>query len=241
MKQTKASNNVIQFPSRSKREETPARGANPPPPPPTNEPKPTKRVPKKNIAGAIVAIVIATGAVNKYALDRSSASVASTSLSSNAQTRRGLASVERRSFERNADWEKHLAEELAQGSPRDVASIQFGRPATMEEKLRWGTLEEKYTIRFRPDVHAIDSISLQDLGNTDPAYVLSRDKFLRDYGQLMTQDFDSAKLKSVQTVNDRTIELYTLFDKAQNAKGEARFELDRHKRLLSLKVEPTQI
>ena len=89
-------------------------------------------------------------------------------------------------------------------------------------------------------IHRIHSILLQDEA-ASPSYILDRAKFLKEYGPLFESQFDSAKLKSVESNNEKTVEAYTLYDKEKKATGEARFELDRHKRLISLKVEPSQI
>jgi hypothetical protein len=159
-------------------------------------------------------------------------------MASNASSGRSIASVERVNWQRDAQWEKELSESLASDKVRDVASMHVGRPATMEEKLRWGTLEEKYTVTFRPDVHEIQSISFQDPSGT-PSYLLDRARFLDEYRELFNAS--SSKLKSVEQTPDKTVESYTLYNKDHQPKGEARFELDRHMRLQSLKVEPTQI
>lgn len=224
-----APDNVIQFPGR--REKIVAKPMPNTPPPP--QPKPAAS--RKNLAGGVLAAMLLSVAVN-HAAFRSSESK---DLASNS-TGRGLASVGP-TYKRNADWERNLAQKLASPHARDVASATVGRSATVEERLRWGTLEEKYTITFRPDVREITSILLQNESGSTPSYVLNRDKFLNEYGSLLSDGFASAKLKSTQTVNERIIEAYTLYDKNAQPKGEAHFELDRHKRLLSLKVERAQI
>jgi hypothetical protein len=240
MEDNKAPNNIIQFPT--KRKETEQPGADKPPTQPSaQKPAKKKRSNKKNVSGTVLAIMLATGAVNRIAFNSSWIESQDLASNSGTGTGRGIASVSEGSFQRDADWEKQLAESLAStAQTREVASVQVGRAATPEEKLRWGTLEEKYTITYRSDVHQIQSILLQDSTST-PAYVLNRSKFLQEYGTLMSGDFANSRLKSVETVNEKTVESYTLFDKDQHARGEARFELDRHKRLLSLKVEPAKI
>lgn len=237
---TPSPNNVIQFPFKKKEVES-TNNANDKKVP--AEPKPEgpkkKRVSNKNTLAALFAIALATGAMNRYVFGRSS--VQSQDLASVSATHgRTIASVEKSKWNRDSAWEKSLAEHLASSKARDIASFQIGRPATAEEKLRWGTLEEKYTITFRPDVHEIDSILLQDASES-PAYVLDREKFLSEYGHLFDGDYVSAKLTSVQKVADKTIEEYTLYDKEKRAHSEARFELDNYKRLISLKVQPTEI
>lgn len=232
-------NNVIQFPGRKKEAEAKTDNAQPAATPAaTAAPAPTKRrrkASKKTLAGTVIAVILATGAVNRFTFETP---INVTEFNSGeAGATRGPASVK---FTRDAKWEKQLAEKLASHTVRDIASATIGRAATMEEKLRWGTLEEKYTITYKPENQRIDSIFLQGEG-ADPAYILDRAEFLREYGPLFESAFSSAKLKSVESTEEKTVESYTIFNKNNRATGEARFELDRYKRLLSLKVEPVQI
>lgn len=242
MDSNQAPNNVIQFPGGRKKEteEVKSENTSTPPKAPAGKKPAKSKASKKNIGAGVIAIMLFTGAVNKYVY---SGSENSSDLSSNG---RGIASVaslsdlERFSFKRDASWEKQLAEKLAAPQARALASTNIGRNATAEERLRWGTLEEKYTITYKPEDHKINSILLQD-PTSNPAYVLDRAKFLAEYGKLFDAAYGSSKLKSTETSGDKTVESYTLFDQDKKARGEARFELDRHKRLISLKVEPVQI
>lgn len=129
-----------------------------------------------------------------------------------------------------------FAESLASVKNRKVASVShIGRGATLEEKLRWGPLEEKYTM-YKTDNRRIQSIFLQD-PEAQPSYLRDRSKFLDEYGSLLVDSFNSAQLNSVQVNEDKTVESYTLLDKDKRPKAEAQFELDRHKRFLSLNVK----
>lgn len=241
--QNNAPNNVIQFPGRRKEEEKPKEQAQPTPagsqkPAPAAKAAVAKRR-KTKVAGSVLAIALATIAVNKYTFEHRVETLDASSISS-TDVSRTIASVEQVSWQRDAAWEKQLAESLASARVRQVASATIGHAPTAEEKLRWQTLGENYTYVFRQDVHSIAEIEFQD-STSNPAYVLDRKSFLKDYGQLLDKSFASAELKSVEVSHDKTVESYTLFDKDKHAKSEARFELDNHKRLLSLKVEPTQI
>lgn len=229
-------NNVLQFPTRKKDAETPPALDNTVPANSVHDKakKPVKKGSKKAMAATVTAIALLTIAVNKQTFSGSS----SIDLASSAAGGRTIASVQ--GISRNSQWEMKLAESLASAQVRDVASTGVGRSATIEEKLRWGILEEKYTITYSPEDHQINSILLQD-PVSNPAYILDRSKFLSEYGRLFESKFETAKLKSVEKSDDKTVESYTLFDKENKARGEARFELDRHKRLISLKVEPVQI
>jgi len=235
----KALNNVIQFPSRKKEAEA-APDATAPSSPEAKAKKAAKpKASKKTVAGTVLAIILMTVAVNKYTFETAPGMADMASLNGHS-TGRQIASVERFSWNRDAQWEMKLANELASKEGRSIASTSIGRAATAEEKLRWGILEEKYTIVYSESDHKINTILLQD-PVVNPSYILDRSKFLHEYGQLFEGSFDTAKLKSVEKSEDKTVESYTIFDKENNAKGEARFELDRHKRLISLRVEPVQI
>jgi hypothetical protein len=234
-----APNNVIQFPS-AKKKEADEKSFVPQTPAPKAQAAVAAKPPgkarnvKAKTAGTVLAVILATGAVNRFTFNKKtgSADLASTS--------RAIASVEHTDWQRDAAWEKTLAESLAADQDRGVASLNLGHPATAEERLRWGTLEEKYTIVYKTDVHNIQTIMLQD-STTNPAYILDRNKFLNEYGRLLADEYASSKLISVEVSHDKTVESYTLFDKDQRPKGEAHFELDTHKRLLSLKVEDVKI
>jgi hypothetical protein len=240
-----APNNVIQFPGRRKEAEekpqTPAAGApaSAPLAKASGAPAPkaangAARKRKAKMAGTVLAIALATGAVNRYTFEHN---IESLDASSFSNVQRTIASIEPVSWQRDAAWEKEMAESLASAQDRAVASTTIGHEPSIEEKLRWGTLGENYTYTFRPDTHILTAVKLQDSSTTNPAYVLDRGRFLKEYGTLLASGFDSAQLKSVEVTHDKTVESYTLFGKDKRPKGEARFELDSHKRLLSLEVD----
>lgn len=140
-------------------------------------------------------------------------------------------------FERDAAWEKRLAESLARSKTRDIASSAIGRPATAEEKLRWGVLGNKYTILYENSADRIQSISLQNK-EFSPSYLRDREEFLQRFGELFVGDVASTELSSVERTSEMTIELYKVYGKNGQLNREVRFELDRYDRLLSLKVQP---
>jgi hypothetical protein len=238
MDQNPKQNNVIQFPGRKRNDEVPSQPQASTPPPAPRAHRPRSRKPKATLAGAVLAIIFATAAVNHYAF--TSARIQTLDASSYSGQGRAIASVDTNSWHRDAQWEKQVTESLASPRARVLASAHIGRAATLEEKLRFGILDDlKYTI-YKPDAERIESITLQG-GGSEPTYIPDRALFLEEYGSLLSKAFASAELKSVETGEDKTIEEYTLFDKDKRPKGEVYFELDRHKRLLSLKVEPIQL
>lgn len=240
MNNKKPTDNVIQFPTRqreaapeSNQKQTeqasvvsmPVRAAAPK----------KRRMPKKTVVGGVLAIMLATGAANRFAFN-SDSDISTVAMSSEAQTARGIASVERFTWKRDAQWEKSLAESLASAQVRGLASMQIGRTATLEDKLRWGILDQQiYTITYQPGQRHIRGIMLQD-SQSDPTYVGDRLQFLNDYGPLLVDGFKTAELKSVESDDGRIIEAYTIHNSTQPGR-EARFELDQYKRLISLKVQ----
>ncbi len=187
------------------------------------------------VGGAVLAILLATGAANRSTFNHNQGLV------ENRNGGRGLASASSPLIiNRDAKWEKQLAERLVQKSGRQIASSQIGRVASLEDRLRWGPLEEKYTI-YKEDAKRISAIFLQD-PETSPAYILNRGKFLQQFGSLLTKDFDSAQLKAIETgPNNQVIEAYTIFDKQKQPCAVAHFELDQYSRLLSLNVKPNSL
>ena len=234
MDQNKAPDNVIQFPG--PKHEAAVKPENKKPVSPSRK---KDKASKKTLGASVLAIMLFSLAMNKYIYSQAPGS-ADMASAQDAAGGRQIASIGASDFPRDAAWEKKLAERLASKNVRAIASTQLGRPATDVERLRWGVLEEKYTINYKITDQTILSVLLQDPA-ANPSYILDRKQFLSEYGHLLDRAYVSAKLKSVETSDDKKIESYTIFDKDDRPTAEARFELDRHKRLLSLKVQPLTI
>lgn len=235
----KTTDNVIQFPGRRKSEESSSSQ-------PVQKAKVQmdRRLPvtNKTLLGSLIAVMIATGAVNRFAFETSVETLDLASLRaeevSDPRVQRGLASIERFKFERDAKWEKDLAERLASPRIRELASPQIGRAPTMEEQLRSGILEEQhYTFTYGSNGRKIRGILLQG-PEARPSYILDRIKFLNEFGPLFEDQFKAAEFRSVVNQGDHILESYTVYDQEGRAISSALFELDQHHRLISLKVEP---
>src|SRR4051812_20146745 len=91
MEDNKAPSNVIQFPTAKRKE---AEGSVERPDSPSgvgggaggaggaHKPAKKKRAPKKNVAGTVLAVILATGAVNRFVFDSKAASSSSNDLAS---------------------------------------------------------------------------------------------------------------------------------------------------------------
>lgn len=250
MKDGKAPNNVIPFPSKRKPldgvdDQVPGADNGTPSRPKVKKGKPSRGLGKtKTLAGSVLAIALATGATNRVAFHRTRQNETTNVAFVSTEGGRSIASIGSAPA-RDARWEMELAESLASTQVVDQASLGVGRPATASERLRWGVLEEKYTILYKagtkPGDPSIESIELQNPESTNPAYVQSRVQFLREFGTLLSPTFAGAELKSTERMNGKTFESYVVFGENRRPCGQARFELDRHMRLLSLKFAPVTL
>lgn len=215
--------NVIQFP---KSQSAPTPAQRPPAAKGKSKPAPSLWI----TAGSLFAIAIATGTTNLSLFDRAG----STELASV----RGIASVEQTLPEsRDAAWEKSIAESLASTEVRDLASVSVGHEASLDEKVRYGILERKYTILRDLQRNEIESIVLQG-AESEPSMVSNRAEFLGKYGRWMSDKYGFSELKSSELVKDRRMESFTVFDSGHKAYAVAKFELDSFGRLLAFHFEP---
>lgn len=183
---------------------------------------------------SLAAISLAVGASNST-LFRSGEG--QQELSSLADSR-GIASIEEAAPLRDPAWEKSIADSLSSVELRDLASIAVGHEATLDEKVRYGVLERKYTILRDLKRNEVESVILQGAG-TEPTMLRNRADFLGQFGKWMSDKYASAQLDSAQAVitKDRRIEYFTVYDASHKAYAKAKFELDNFQRLLSLTFE----
>src|ERR1700722_14829289 len=126
--------NVIQFPkSPSGSPQTGSFQNQRPPEPPSGKKSSLKNRSLTVTAVSMVAIAIATGTGNSTLFRRTAGTVDLPSVS----VGRGIASGEPIQEQRNAAWEKSVAESLASAEIRDIASLGVGHEASMDEKVRF--------------------------------------------------------------------------------------------------------
>lgn len=210
------------------------------PKPPHNPPAPKQKA-KFNVSLAatvcsLVAIILASGASNTSIFKKSEGwiDVASTVSADN----RGIASVEPTLNDaRDAAWERSVADSLASAEVRDLASVSVGHQASLDEQVRFGILERKYTILRDLEHDQVESITLQG-SNAEPSIVMNRAEFLGKFGHWISDRYGFSELKSKESQKDRRYENFTVFDREHKAYATARFELDNYQRLLSFHMEP---
>lgn len=211
--------NVIQFPGKKGQ---PA--ATPP-----NSPSPKKpKAKQKVMAGAVLAIILATVATNRAVYSQKSMELSS-------QSGRAIASVQGTLEARDSNWERSVADALASAEVRGPASINIGRDVSALEQLQLGTLRGVYSLQFSEEGHQLRAITLQG-SDSSPAYV-SPEQFFKKYGQLINPRFKQAlALREPVRADGHISESFQVLDVDNRPVGEAHFEMDRHGRLLSFQV-----
>ncbi len=187
---------------------------------------------------SMVAIALATGASNTALFKKADGVAQLSSISESKEMDRGIASVEPQLPEdRDSKWEKSVAEGLASVEVRDLASVSVGHEASVDEKVRYGVLERKYTVLRDLKRNEIESIVLQGSGS-EPSLVPDRAEFLGKYGKWLSEKYVFSELKSSQPVKEGRRETFTLFDSSRRPYAIASFDLDSSQRLLALHVIP---
>lgn len=148
-----------------------------------------------------------------------------------SKTTRTIASLnEKAEFE--FQWQKELAEKLAQKSSRSIAS--YGEKPSKLDEIRFGVLEGKYAFNFEND--RVTEIKFQETPYADrPKYIKDMSAFLLENKDVLIPE--AALVKTLETKNlgeiqEQTLELY---DENNNVVGQVSFVSDKSGRLRSLK------
>ncbi len=182
------------------------------------------------ISGSIVSILILATLANTNLFSLNSAD-------SNLQVRkvttgRMIASVKSDSENRN-DYDKEVLNLAKSNLNRRTAS--FGKSPSLQDKLRYETLEGKYLMQFEEGkIKSIEFTRLTQQGS-EPKYVNNREEFLSRHKSLLPVNFDLAKKSSVQKSRLKTIEKFNLID-GVNSVANVEFQMDAYGRFISMKV-----
>jgi hypothetical protein len=108
----------------------------------------------------------------------------------------------------------------------------------MDETVRYGVLERKYTILRDLKRNEVESIILQGTGS-EPTMLRNRSEFLGKFGKWLSDRYSSADLSSSKSIdNEHKVESFTVYDASHKPFATAKFELDNYQRLLALHFEP---
>src|SRR5207244_340076 len=100
---------------------------------------------------------------------------------------------------------------LASTEVRDLASVSVGHEASLDEKVRFGVLERKYTVLRDLTRDEIESVTLQGQ-NVEPSVLTDRAQFLGKFGHWMSEKYSSSELNSTEVKKDRLLETFTIYD-----------------------------
>lgn len=213
--------NVLRFPGRKIEESTPQQGR-------PSEPKNSK------VSGVVVAlsvILVASLAANRWTPD------GERDLASNG---RAIASVGEHALqpeERDPQWEKTMAKDLAGRTPRELASLRLGERPSLEDKLRFSVLKSQYSVLMNEG--KLSEISWTESATENAIYITDRSRFITQFRDLLPMHFSTVVSEHRQEGQRETFETFALMNENQTKVGEVRFGLDRYGRLLNVVVAST--
>jgi hypothetical protein len=165
----------------------------------------------------------------------------STSASDIENLNRAIASAHPMNPFRDLEWEKKMAERLSQDSIEDRTPASIGRKVTTLDEMRFGPLAGKYQVvstnmpgASMPAVNRVNEIRYVDsVEVADRPVFLDPAQFLKDYGRLLSVDFEFFDRANPA---QQQVREYRLLDSSKHVVGTAAFVMDEEGRFISLKV-----
>lgn len=222
-------NNVIQFPG-IKKPETPAPAA----PEANSQPAPAKSKRKKSATVLGISILMLGSWFANQWQNEGSMEMAS------ASGGRAIASVGSNSImagDRDSQWERSLAKDLANRPRRDLASVRLGQRPSLEERLNFSVLKSQYSVSM--NAGKLARVQWTESASESPVYLKDRSAFLLEYRDLMPVDFEAAVPVGSSEGTDKIQETFALLDGTQTKVAEVHFDLDGYKRLRGFQVVPS--
>lgn len=149
---------------------------------------------------------------------------------------RAIASARPMNMLRDLEWERKMARRLGQDPIESRTPASVGKTANALEQLRFGPLAGKYQVLSLADQSpaSIREIAYVDSSevNDRPVY-LDPDSFLKQYGSLLSVEFD---LFDRANPAQSQIREYRLLNSSKAVVGTAAFVMDDEGRFLSLKI-----
>ena len=182
------------------------------------------------ISASIVSILVLATLANTNIFAPSTPSVMA-SRHSVRPVGRFIASINDLKMQRS-EYDQNLLNELS--VDRNTAS--FGLKPSLEDKLRYETLEGKYLMQFSKGnkIKSIEFTRLEDRSG-EPKYLNNRAEFISKHKKLMPVVFDSTTRTHVKKSRLKTVENFDLID-GDNKVANVEFQLDAYGRFISMKV-----
>lgn len=220
--------NVIHFPGR--KPEAPSA----PEAPQSRDPKPRWNSTVKGMA-LIAAVVTFSSFANRWT---------GSSQTDLASSGRSLASVAGdRSIEpseRDSNWERSLAKDLASRDRRELASLRVGRNPSLEDKLRFSYLSQGYSVSMK-DGKLSEIYWPANQPKDGLVFLGSGSDFLYQNRELMPVNFRSAIAAGVSVSGEGQFEKFHLIGDDNQKVAEVVYGLDKFGHLLALKVSTETI
>ncbi len=234
-------NNVIPFPGPKARTEQKPADKTP------KAPKPSKKkalVENKKllISSSLLSIVFVVTMANRNLMKAEEASI---QWVGNEQVNsRSIASVEHTRFERNADWEKDVAQELSQSLGRKPASISS--TASDEQQFRYGFLGTAYRVLYNANgkveeiVYDPAPLAKSDSKSDDESklkYLSAADILDGKYKSFLPWSYTNWTNTEKKTIQNEIVEVISLLGRDGKTVGLVTFKTDVHGRFLSMKAQ----
>ena len=156
---------------------------------------------------------------------------------------RAIASAHPMNPFRDIEWEKKLAERLAQDPIATRTPAAVGKTANTLEQLRFGLLAGKYRVidqTVRAENAKVQEITYSDSDDTnDRPVFLNPEEFLKNYGRLLSVNFESFD-QANKTPQSATTHEYRLLGQDHKVVGTAAFEMNDEGRFMSLKIRSAE-
>ncbi len=139
--------------------------------------------------------------------------------------------------QRDINLERELAKQLSEPGNRGPASL--GRSPSLEQRLRYEYLENKYSLGFQSGkLHSIRYVPSVGLG-VHPKYIEDKEQFLMDYRSLLPVDFyEPIRLeRDIASSGEAISETFVLMGDDSVPTGRVLFSMDKFGRLMEMTVE----
>ena len=157
---------------------------------------------------------------------------------------RSIASIEPSRFERNADWEKDVAQELSQSFGRKPASIST--TASDEQQFRYGFLGTAYRVLYNANGKVEEIVYdpaplAKSEANADAdsklKYLSASDILDGKYKSFLPWNYVNWTNTEKKTIQNEIIEVISLLGRDGKTVGLVTFKTDVHGRFLSMKAQ----
>jgi hypothetical protein len=149
---------------------------------------------------------------------------------------RGIASIDG-SAQYGFQWQRELAQKLAQKSQRSIAS--YGEAPSKLDEIRFGLLEGKYAFQFSDDKEVSEIHFNNTPVDEKPKYIGNYETFLMDHKDVLMPELSKLKLLETATHENEKEQIMAAFNAADQSIGKVSVVSDLSGRFISMKFTKT--